>query len=88
MTDEKFCEIESKYSGEHMDKVEQLSYVKFTGRELKEFLECALDILGVEHNEKEECVHNWKYQNNFRRIFSFGSRRCTKCNEFRWPFHD
>lgn len=42
MTDKKFCEIEIQHSGEPIDKVEQLQMVKFTGRELKEYIEFAI----------------------------------------------
>lgn len=39
MTDTQFCKIETAISGEEMDKVEQLTSVTFTGRELKEYVE-------------------------------------------------
>jgi hypothetical protein len=47
MTDEEFCKIETAISGEEIDKVEQLTYCTFTGRELKEYLEQAFVIYGV-----------------------------------------
>lgn len=42
MTDNQFCEIESSYSGEHIDKVAQLQKATFTGAELKEYIEFAI----------------------------------------------
>jgi len=53
MTDEEFCKIETAISGEEIDKVEQLTYCSFTGRELKEYLEQAFVIYGVSNCKTE-----------------------------------
>lgn len=37
MKDNEFCRIMREFDGEPMDKVEQLTHMQFTGRELKEF---------------------------------------------------
>jgi len=37
MTDQEFCKIMKAFDGEPIDKVEQLTHIRFTGRELKEF---------------------------------------------------
>lgn len=39
MTDQEFCRIDTAINGEVIDKVEQLTSVRFTGRELKEYVE-------------------------------------------------
>lgn len=48
MTDNEFCAIESSFSGEKIDKVEQLSQRTFTGPELKEYLEHAHEAMITE----------------------------------------
>jgi hypothetical protein len=45
MTDDDFCKIETSYTGEPINAVDQLVFVKFTGRELKEYLEHAIRTL-------------------------------------------
>ena len=52
MTDKEFCKIESALTGEPMDKVEQLVSKTFTGRELKEYLEDAIELV------KSDLLHN------------------------------
>ena len=37
MTNDEFCRIMREFDGEPMDKVGQLTYIQFTGEELKEF---------------------------------------------------
>lgn len=49
ISDELFCKIESSFSGEHIDKVEQLAFSKKTGRELKEYIEHALMVVQNEN---------------------------------------
>lgn len=49
MTDQEFLRIENAINGEGMDKVEQLTMARFTGRELKEYLEEVIRI----HNEQK-----------------------------------
>lgn len=44
MTDQEFLRIENAINGDGMDRVEQLSMVRFTGRKLKEYLEQAVKI--------------------------------------------
>ena len=39
MTNERFCELENVYTGEKINNIRQLIYVKFTGEELKEYVE-------------------------------------------------
>lgn len=39
MDDQKFSAMMQAFNGKEMDKVEQLVNIKFTGRELKEFVE-------------------------------------------------
>ena len=58
MTNEQFCEIESQFSGEEMDKVEQVTYVNLSGREMKEFLEFAIEY-------REEAFQNPKFKTMF-----------------------
>ena len=42
MTEKEFCEIETLYSGEPIDKIGQLQKATFTGQELKEYIEFAI----------------------------------------------
>jgi len=43
MTDERFCELDTNYTGEKIDNVVQLSQITFTGEELKEYVEHFVD---------------------------------------------
>ena len=52
MTDKEFCRIESALTGEPIDKVEQLVSTTMTGRELKEYLEDAMELV------KSDLLHN------------------------------
>ena len=77
MTDQEFCKIETAISGEEIDKVEQLEYFSFTGRELKEYLEQAFVIHGdfnslkskevidyqiyAKRKDKEENLKSWVF---------------------------
>lgn len=38
MNEEQFCEIITDYYGEHIDNINQLTQISFTGDELREFL--------------------------------------------------
>ena len=49
MTEKEFCEIETLYSGEPIDKIGQLQKATFTGKELKEYIEFA-----IKHLEKRK----------------------------------
>ena len=51
MTDKEFCDIMTGFDGEPMDKVEQLTHISFTGRELKEFAE---HVLRIEKNKPKQ----------------------------------
>ena len=64
MTDKKFCEIESQFSGETIDKVDQLEKATFTGQELKDFLEFAI-------NYRKETLIGWKIYGWLGRIIAF-----------------
>ena len=43
MTNERFCELDTRYTGEKTDDIEQLSRATFTGLELKEYVEHFVD---------------------------------------------
>lgn len=60
MTDEQFCKIETALTGEEIDKVEQLAFKSFDGRELKEYLEAAFALYNVSHCEECNDIHDLK----------------------------
>ena len=43
MTEQEFCRIESDFSGEKVDKIEQIKERVFTGEELKEYVEFVIE---------------------------------------------
>jgi len=42
MTESEFCALITAYYGEHIDNIEQVTSIVFTGKELKEFTEYCL----------------------------------------------
>jgi hypothetical protein len=68
MTDKQFCEIESAITGEPIDSVEQIKSVRFTGRELKTYLESAIALshgrpIYIEENQEfvmNNTVFTWE----------------------------
>lgn len=68
MTDQQFCKLESSYSGEDIDQVEQVTYVNLTGREMKEFLEFAIE----QHEFPEVAIYKAKMEHRNKEINSWG----------------
>lgn len=52
MTNELFCEIESEISGEKIDNINQLKNRKFTGLELKEYIEDFIELMQKKQNDR------------------------------------
>ena len=80
MTNDEFCRIMREFDGEPMDKVGQLTYIQFTGEELKEFCDHVESqvkkdlIAGVVGQSEQLCQH--KYQD-----IRYGTSRCVICGE-------
>jgi len=56
MSNEEFCKKVSEFGGETIDSIEQIAFRKFTGKDLKEFVEHCIEFNNVALADVNKCA--------------------------------